>query len=158
MERIIEKPPFRLHSPAFAYGERIPREYTCDGRDVNPPLTIENVPEDAEALVLIVDDPDAPGGTWIHWRVWNVAPTTTLIKEDSVPVNAIVGKNSFGHMAYGGPCPPSGEHGYIFHLYALRTPLHLPTEATELMLRNAMLGNTIAEADLVGYYRRMLTA
>lgn len=85
MERIAEKPPFRLHSPAFAYGEQIPREYTCDGRNVNPPLSIEHVPEDAEALALIVEDPDAPGGAWIHWRVWNIAPTTTLIKEASIP-------------------------------------------------------------------------
>lgn len=158
MERIIEKPPFRLHSPAFVYGGQIPREYTCDGRNVNPPLSIEYVPEDAEALVLIVDDPDAPGGAWIHWRVWNIAPTTTLIKENSVPAYAVVGKNSFGKYAYGGPCPPTGEHGYVFHLYALRTPLHVPIEATDLMLRNAMLGNTIAETDLIGYYRRVLMA
>lgn len=158
MERIIEKPPFRLHSPAFGYGEQIPREYTCDGRDINPPLSIENVPEDAEALVLIVEDPDAPGGTWVHWRVWNIAPSTTLIKENSVPEHAIVGKNSFGNLAYGGPCPPNGEHSYVFHIYALHRPLHLPVEATDLMLRNALLGNTIAIASLVGYYRRTLTA
>ncbi|TXH06959.1 MAG: YbhB/YbcL family Raf kinase inhibitor-like protein [Candidatus Moraniibacteriota bacterium] len=154
MERIAEKPPFRLHSPAFAYGERIPREYTCDGRDVSPPLSVESVPEDAESLALIVEDPDAPGGTWIHWRLWNIAPTTTLIREGSVPAGAIVGRNSFGQPCYGGPCPPNGEHAYIFRIYALRAPLHLPAEATELMFRNALLGNTIAEADLVGYYRR----
>ncbi len=154
MEHIVEKPPFRLHSPAFAYGERIPREYTCEGRNVNPPLSIENVPEDAEALVLIVDDPDSPGGNWVHWRVWNIAPTTTFIKEDSVPKGAIVGVNSFGQAEYGGPCPHTGEHGYVFRLYALRSPLHLPAQATDLMLRNALIGNVAAEADLVGYYRR----
>lgn len=155
MEHILEKPPFRLHSPAFAYGERIPREYTCEGRNVNPPLTIENVPEDAEALVLIMEDPDSPGGTWIHWRVWNIAPTTTLIKENSVPKGAVQGLNTFGHANYGGPCPHQGEHGYVFRIYALRHALHLPTEASDLMLRNALVGNVVAEADLVGYYRRV---
>ena len=154
MERVLEKPPFRVHSPAFAYGEQIPREYTCEGRDVNPPLTIENVPEDAESLALIVEDPDSPGGHWIHWRVWNIHPRTTYIKENSLPQDAIQGINSFGQAAYGGPCPHQGEHTYIFHLYALRHALHLPVEATDLMLRNALLGNVIAEATLVGYYRR----
>lgn len=154
MEYIVEKPPFRLHSPAFAYGGQIPREYTCEGRNINPPLSIENVPEDAEDLVLIVDDPDSPGGNWVHWRVWNIAPTTTYIREDAVPKGAVVGVNSFGETRYGGPCPHAGEHGYVFRLYAARNRLQLPVEASDLMLRNALIGNTIAEADLVGYYRR----
>lgn len=149
-----EQPPFRLHSPAFAYGGAIPREYTCDGRDVNPPLSIENVPEDAETLVLIMEDPDAPGGMWIHWRLWNIDPRMTFIKENTVPKGAVVGLNSFGTARYGGPCPRSGEHGYVFRLYALRHTLTLPNEATELMLRNALLGNVVAETDLVGYYSR----
>lgn len=149
-----EQAPFRLHSPAFAYGGVIPHEYTCDGRDVNPPLSIENIPEDAEALVLIMEDPDAPGGLWIHWRLWNIDPRTTFIKENTVPKGAVVGRNSFGDAKYGGPCPRSGEHGYVFRLYALRHALSLPNEATELMLRNALLGNVIAEADLIGYYSR----
>ncbi len=154
MERIVEKPPFRLHSPAFAYGEMIPARYTCDGKNVNPPLHIENVPEDAESLALILEDPDSPGGLWIHWRLWNIAPATTVIHEDSVPKEAMQGINSFGHAAYGGPCPRHGEHSYVFRIYALRHALHLPAEATDLMLRNALLGNVIVEADLIGYYHR----
>lgn len=154
MIRLSEKSPFRLHSPAFAYGEMIPREYTCDGRNVNPPLTIENVPRYTESLVLILEDPDSPGGMWIHWRLWNIAPTTTIIKEDSVPKGAIVGVNTFGEANYGGPCPHKGEHSYVFRLYALKAPLHIPIEASDLMLRNALIGNTLAEADLVGYYHR----
>lgn len=154
MIHLVEKSPFRLHSPAFAYGALIPREYTCDGRNVNPPLTIENVPRYTESLALIVEDPDSPGGVWIHWRVWNIDPKTTLIKENSVPKGAIQGLNSFGQSGYGGPCPHSGEHSYVFRIYALKTPLHIPAEASELMFRNALIGNTLGEADLVGYYHR----
>lgn len=154
MIHLVEKLPFRLHSPAFAYGALIPREHTCDGRNVNPPLTIENVPRYTESLALIMEDPDSPGGNWVHWRVWNIAPTTTCIKENSVPKGAIQGLNTFGQSGYGGPCPHSGEHGYVFRIYALKTPLHIPAEASELMFRNALIGNTLGEADLVGYYRR----
>ena len=156
MERILEQAPFRLHSPAFAYGGLIPREYTCDGRNVNPPLSIENIPEDAETLTLIMEDPDSPALMWIHWRVWNISPTTTLIKENTVPKGAIVGINTFGDAKYGGPCPRQGEHAYVFRLYALRHTLGLPIEATDLMLRNALLGNVVAEADLIGYYGRIV--
>lgn len=151
---LVEKSPFRLHSPAFAYGGLIPREYTCDGRDVNPPLAIENIPRYAESLVLIVEDPDSPGGTWMHWRLWNIDPKTSLIAEDSVPKGAVQGLNTFGHARYGGPCPRSGEHSYVFRLYALQHVLDIPIEASDLMLRNALIGNTIGEADLVGYYHR----
>lgn len=155
MEHLItEQPAFRLHSPAFAYGGVIPREYTCDGRNVNPPLSIENTPEDAEVLALIMEDPDSPGGTWIHWQLWNIDPHTTLIKENTVPKGAVVGLNTFGETKYGGPCPRQGEHGYVFRLYALHRPLTIPVVATNLMLRNALLGNVIAETDLVGYYSR----
>lgn len=149
-----EQPPFRLHSPAFAYGGVIPREYTCDGRNVNPPLSIEHAPEEAAALAIMMEDPDSPGGNWIHWWVWNIDPRTTAIKENAVPKGAVVGINSFGDAKYGGPCPRAGEHGYVFRLYALRHALTLPAEATDLMLRNALLGNLIAETDLVGYYSR----
>jgi len=154
MRQILETPPFRLHSPAFAYGTLIPREYTCDGKNVNPPLSIEQIPTEAEVLALIMEDTDSPGGTWIHWRVWNISPKTKRIKENSVPKGALIGMNSFDEAKYGGPCPRRGEHGYIFRLYALRHALTLPAEATDLMLRNALLGNIIAETDLVGYYSR----
>lgn len=153
-ERTLEQLPFRLHSPAFAYGTMIPSKYTDDGLNVNPPLSIVNVPEDAVALALLMEDPDAPGGVWVHWRLWDINPRTTLIKERSTPKGAVVGINSFGEAKYGGPAPSEGEHAYTFHLYALRRPLQLPKDATDLMFRNALLGNLITETDLVGYYSR----
>jgi Raf kinase inhibitor-like YbhB/YbcL family protein len=154
MMRLTEKPPFRLHSPAFAYGEMIPARYTCDGENISPPLSIENIPRYTESLTLIVEDPDSPGGLWIHWRLWNIPPATTFLNENAIPSGAVQGINSFGQAAYGGPCPHQGEHSYVFRIYALRQALHLPVEATDLMLRNALLGNVIAEADLVGCYHR----
>ncbi|MFZ1627261.1 MAG: YbhB/YbcL family Raf kinase inhibitor-like protein, partial [Candidatus Moraniibacteriota bacterium] len=102
----------------------------------------------------LMEDPDSPGGMWIHWRLWNIDPKTTAIKEASVPTGAIQGVNTFGRAEYGGPCPHRGEHIYIFRIYALKGLLHIPPEASDLMFRNALIGNTIAEADLVGYYRR----
>ena len=151
---LVEKSPFRLRSPAFAYGSLIPREYTCDGRNVNPPLSIENIPRYTESLALIMEDPDSPGGAWIHWRVWNINPKTTAIKENSVPKGALQGVNTFGDQKYSGPCPRSGEHSYVFRLYALQHAIEIPTEASDLMLRNALIGNVLGEADLVGYYHR----
>lgn len=150
----IEQLPFRLHSPAFAYGGMIPARHTCDGPNVNPPLSIANVPEDAAALALIMENADLSGGTWTYWKLWNIDPHTTFIKENILPKGAVAGINSFGQPEYGGPCPGAGEHGYVFRLYALRQLLHLPIEATDLMFRNALLGNVVAEADLVGYCSR----
>ena len=98
----------KLTSPAFKPGEKIPARYTCDGLDQSPPLAISEVPDNAESLVLIVDDPDAPAGVWTHWTVWNIDPHAVVIEENTAPVGAVEGITSFGKSGYGGPCPPAG--------------------------------------------------
>ncbi|HEY6007196.1 MAG TPA: YbhB/YbcL family Raf kinase inhibitor-like protein, partial [Geobacteraceae bacterium] len=103
-----------VSSPAFAHGSSIPTVHTCDGRDASPPLDIGGVPEEAKSLVLIMDDPDAPVGTWVHWVVWNIPPGTGEIWESSLPPGSVEGRNSWKRNGYGGPCPPSGSHRYFF--------------------------------------------
>lgn len=144
----------KITSPAFKQREYIPSKYTCDGKDVNPPLTIENIPSGTKSLALIVDDPDAPRRTWVHWVVWNVDPGTREIKEQSIPAGAIQGMNDFGNRDYGGPCPPSGTHRYFFKLYALDTALTLGPDSTKAALEVAMKGHILAEAELIGLYER----
>jgi hypothetical protein len=129
----------------------IPRKYTCDGQDVNPALTIENIPEQAKSLVLIVDDPDAPMGTWDHWLVWNIPPKKT-IGEHSVP--GAEGLNSFGKHSYGGPCPPSGTHRYFFKVYALDTLLNIASNSTKKDMEKAMKEHVLTKGELVGLYSR----
>ncbi|RMD67029.1 YbhB/YbcL family Raf kinase inhibitor-like protein [Candidatus Pacearchaeota archaeon] len=146
-----------ISSPAFAHNSPIPSKYTCDGQDINPPLTFANVPSSAKELVLIVDDPDAPAGVWTHWVVYNIPPQTAGIDENSIPANAVQGTNSWGKSAYGGPCPPSGTHRYFFKLYALNSPLQLSPGASKTELENAMQGKVIASAELVGTYTRQTT-
>jgi Raf kinase inhibitor-like YbhB/YbcL family protein len=144
----------KLSSLAFKHKSSIPAKYTCDGADVNPPLGIENVPAVAKTLALIVDDPDAPGGIWVHWVVWNIGPDTRTIEERSVPAGASEGVNDFRKPAYGGPCPPSGTHRYFFKLYALDTSLALAKNASKRDLEQAMKGHIVAQAELIGLYRR----
>ncbi len=143
-----------LSSPAFAGNGAIPALYTCDGRDVNPPLRIENVPDGARSLALIVDDPDAPAGMWVHWVVWNIDPTIRDIGENSVPTGAVQGKNDWRRNSYGGPCPPSGAHRYFFKLYALDTTFSLGTGTTKTDLEKTMAGHVLAHAQLIGIYQR----
>lgn len=140
----------KLYSPAFADNETIPDQYTCNGANVNPPLKVENVPEHAKSLALIVDDPDAPSGTWTHWMVWNITPRITEIAENSVPREAIVGKNDFYHNSYGGPCPPSGNHRYVFTLYALDAVLELAGHGAREELESAMRPHIIEQTRLIG--------
>ena len=106
----------KLTSPAFANNQMIPQKYSCKGEDINPPLKIEGVPKNTKSLLLIVDDPDAPVGNWNHWIVWNIPPETSVIGENSVPQNAVLGMNDFRKLDYGGPCPPSGTHRYFFKI------------------------------------------
>ncbi len=141
-----------LASPAFGDGGGIPAKYTCDGADVNPPLRISGVPSAAKSVALIVDDPDAPAGTWVHWVVWNIRPETSEIPENSVP--GLEGKNDFRRTGWGGPCPPSGTHRYFFKLYALDTALTLGPSSAKADLVAAMRGHVLAQAQLVGTYRR----
>jgi Raf kinase inhibitor-like YbhB/YbcL family protein len=144
----------KIVSSGFTHNGSIPVKYTCDGKDVNPPLKIENVPAGVKSLALIVDDPDAPVGTWVHWVVWNIDPKTDEIKEDSVPKGALQGINDFRKHDYGGPCPPSGTHRYFFKLYALDTLLNLSPNASKADLEKAMKGHIISQAEIVGLYKR----
>jgi len=141
----------KIHSPAFTHEGNIPSDYTCDGADKIPPLEISDIPADAKSLVLIMDDPVAPVGTWDHWIVWNIAPTIKII--DRQP-NGVRGKNSWGRTGYGGPCPPSGVHRYFFKLYALDTMLDLPEGSGKSTLLGEMKGHVLAEATLMGKYQR----
>jgi len=144
----------QLTSPAFPHNGMIPSRFTCDGVDVNPPLAIRDVPGSSRALALIVDDPDAPAGTWVHWVVWNIAPDTREIGEDSVPAGAVQGTNDFRKPRYGGPCPPSGTHRYFFKLYALDQTLSVPSGAAKAQVEEAMRGHVVGQAELIGRYRR----
>ena len=142
----------QITSPAFEYNERIPEKFTCDGDNFNPTLEIEDVPEDAQSLVLIVDDPDAPMGTWVHWVVFNIPPETGFIAENSVP--GTLGINDFKKLDYGGPCPPSGTHRYFFRVYALDIKLNLAEGATKSDVERHMKGHVLDEAELMGTYSR----
>ena len=143
-----------ITSSAFQQNDSIPRAYTCDAGNTNPPLLIENVPQGAKSLALIVDDPDAPGGTWVHWLIWNIDPSTKEIAGHSVPLRATEGTTSFGKPGYGGPCPPSGTHRYFFKLYALDTMLNLFPETDKAAFESAIKGHVLDSAELIGLYRR----
>lgn len=141
-----------IASPAFVHNQSIPARFTCQGDDINPPLRIEDVPDQAESLVLIVDDPDAPGRTWDHWIVYNIPADTRQIGEDSVPGEQ--GTNSWGRQDYGGPCPPSGEHRYFFKLSALDTRLDCPPGVSKQELIEAMEGHLLGSCELIGLYKK----
>ena len=141
----------QLTSPAFENNTSIPRKYTCQGQDVNPPLTASAIPPATKSLTLIIDDPDAPVGTWIHWVVFNIAPDAS-IAENSIP--GTQGYNSFKRNDYGGPCPPSGTHRYFHKLYALDTVLNLAEGSSKKQIEEAMQGHILAEATLVGLYKK----
>jgi Raf kinase inhibitor-like YbhB/YbcL family protein len=144
-----------LTSPNFNHGEPIPRKFTCEGFDVNSELAISNVPAEAKSLVLIVDDPDAPNGTWTHWTVWNIDPETTMIKDESVPPRATEGMTSKGNTGFHGPCPPPGKpHRYFFKLFALDAVLELKEGASRGELEAEIAAHKIAEAELMGTYER----
>ena len=144
----------QISSSAFAQNGSIPAKYTCDGLDVSPPLTIESVPPEAKSLALIVDDPDAPAGTWVHWVVWNIEPFAKEIKEGSLPAGAQEGMSDFGKRGYGGPCPPSGTHRYFFKLYALDITLNLGPNTTKALLEQAIKRHIVAQSELIGRYKR----
>jgi Raf kinase inhibitor-like YbhB/YbcL family protein len=141
-----------VKSSAFENKKRIPTKYTCDGDDVNPPLTIKGASKETKSLVLIIDDPDATIGMWNHWLVWNIPPTHK-IKENSIP--GTQGVNTAGKRAYGGPCPPSGTHRYFFKVYALDIKLNLNPNSRKEDLEKAMQGHILAEGELLGLYRRI---
>ena len=148
-----------LKSSAFEAGGMIPKKYTCDGPDASPPLNWSDVPAKAKSLALIVDDPDAPMGTWVHWVAWNIPPDARSLdegvpKKDSLPNGMKQGTTDFRSIGYGGPCPPSGTHRYFFKLYALDTGLNLPPSTTKKDLERAMQGHLLQQVELMGKYAR----
>ncbi len=146
---------FELTSSAFAQGKGIPVKYTCDGQDISPPLQWSEPPEGTQSFALIVDDPDAPVGTWVHWVLFNIpAEIRDLPEQTSPPADSRDGQNSWGRTGYGGPCPPGGTHRYFFKLYALDTRLNLATGASKEELLQAMEGHVLAQAEVMGTYTR----
>ncbi len=141
----------KIFSSAFESNGTIPRKYTCNGQNINPPLEFEGIPEEADSLVLIMDDPDAPMKTFTHWIVWNIEPIAK-IEEDSIP--GVEGINDFRKIGYGGPCPPSGTHRYFFRVYALDRQLELKAGANRKELESEMIGHIIAEGELMGKYSK----
>jgi hypothetical protein len=135
----------------FPNNGRIPDKYTCKGEDVNPEIIIEGIPVEAKSLALIVDDPDAPMGTWDHWIVWNIKPLSK-IAENSVP--GVEGVNSAGQKKWHGPCPPSGTHRYFFKVFALDCMLNISNSSRKVDLEKAMKGHIIAKGELVGLYSK----
>ncbi len=141
-----------ISSPAFDEGETIPNKYSRDGGDKSPPLQIEGVPDKAKSLVLIMDDPDAPSGTFTHWLLFNVSPRTKEIHEDAPPVMATQGRNDYGEIGYSGPQPPSGEHRYFFRLFAIDTVLSLSRGVKRAEVEDAIADHVIDEAETMGRY------
>lgn len=150
----FKKAGLKISSPAFENNGYIPSKYTCDGMNINPPFLIENVPASSKSLALIVDDPDAPTGIWVHWVLWNINPETKEIKENDIPSGAKQGLNDFRKSNYGGPCPPSGTHRYFFKLYALDTILNIGQNSTKADLEKAMKGHIVEQARIIGLYKR----
>ena len=145
----------KLTSSAFENNQYIPFKYACDGANINPPLSIAGVPEGTESLVLIVDDPDAPSGDWVHWTIFNIPPNAKEIKEGGgAPAGSIESKTNFRNTGYGGPCPPSGIHHYQFKLYALDSVLNLDASADKKDIEKSMTGRILAQDLLVGLYER----
>ena len=148
-----------ITSGAFTEGHTIPSAYTCEGHDISPPLAWHDPPAGTESFALISDDPDAPGKTWVHWVVYNLPATARQLPEafstsKEQADGTRQGLTDFGRIGYGGPCPPIGTHRYVFTLYALDTALHLPAGSTKSQVEAAMQGHILANAQLMGTYRR----
>lgn len=147
---------------AFPQSGKIPSVYTCEGADVNPPLKLEDLSEKAVSIAIIVDDPDAPIGTFVHWVAWNIPPVKEIpeglpkVEKASFPLNIVQGRNDFGKIGYNGPCPPKGHgvHHYHFKIYVLDTKLDLKPGARKRDLEKAMKGHIIQQGELVGTYER----
>jgi Raf kinase inhibitor-like YbhB/YbcL family protein len=161
---ILQQPPsakqMQLSSTAFENGKPIPADYTCDGKNISPPLAWSGAPANAKSFALIVDDPDAPGKVWTHWVVFDLPADTSQLAEDTaksphITGNAKQGSNDFGHLGYGGPCPPPGRpHRYFFKLYALDIPVGLKPGASKKEVEAAMANHILAQGQLIGTYQR----
>lgn len=141
----------KMTSPDFKNNEMIPKKFTCDGENVSPGLVIEGIPGQAKSLALIVDDPDAPMGTWVHWVVYDMPPASR-IGQNSAPGKQ--GTNDFGKRNYGGPCPPSGTHRYFFKIFALDAMLNVKEGLSKKELEHSLQGHIVEKAELVGLYKR----
>jgi len=157
--REVMKMAIKITSTSFEEEGMIPAKYTCDGIDISPPLEWSNVPERAESLALICDDPDAPMGDWVHWVIFDMPATANGLPEN-MPADKVLdngarhGLNDFRKFGYGGPCPPSGTHRYFFKIFALDRQLELPSGSTKGDLLKAMKGHILSEGQLMGKYRR----
>jgi Raf kinase inhibitor-like YbhB/YbcL family protein len=149
-------PGIELTSSAFEAGGRIPANYTCSGKDVSPPLVWADVPAGTKSLALLVEDPDAPGGTYTHWTVYEISPAVRKFAQGKAPSGSTQGENSFGDDRYGGPCPPKGDqpHHYVFDLYALRADLGLQPGAQADDVRGAIKKQAVARGQLIGTFKR----
>lgn len=151
---------FALESPEWKMGDNIPRQFTCDGQDVSPPLRWDAPPAGTESLSLILEDPDAPGGTFTHWVLYDLPPSARELPEEvpqrsDLPGGARQGRNSFGKIGYGGPCPPPGRaHRYYFRIYALDRKIGLGAGASHAELDQAMRGHILAQTQYMGRYKR----
>ena len=154
-EFIIQKTNMIISIPSFSKDNEIPSQFTCDGSDINPEIIIQDVPKSAKSLVLIMDDPDATRGTFVHWIMWNISPDTRKIESNSAPQSAIQGLNGAKKFGYIGPCPPSGTHRYFFKLYALNKRLELDLNTDAAGLIKAMEGNILSQAQTIGLYKRI---
>lgn len=141
-----------ISSPVFDNEGMIPPRYTCDGDNINPPLVVDGIPEGTESLAIIMEDPDAPKGTFDHWLSWNIPPSAGIPEHSNPGIN---GHNSAGKTGYHGPCPPNGSHRYYFYVFALDTSLDLPADASKQQLKSAMEGHILAESELMGRYERV---
>ncbi len=146
----------KITSPEFQEGDMIPRKFTVDGANINPEINIENIPSSAQSIVVIIDDPDAPSGTWTHWVVFNIPVSGSSLKihENSAPRGAILGINDFKQTKYGGPSPPRGKHRYFFKAYALDSKLDLGEGAFLETVRHEMQNHVLAFGELMGVYER----
>lgn len=144
----------KITSPAFLENQQIPSTYSCDGDNINPPLETSNVPKNTKSLTIIMDDPDAPSGTFTHWLIWNISPETKEISEGDWPDGAEQGLNDGGELGYMGPCPPKGTHHYHFKLYALNKKLDVSPNITKEELEKEIESALIEKSELVGTYSR----
>lgn len=153
------KAELKVISAAFKEGEPIPRQYTCHGINVSPPLEWSGVPKTAKTIAIIADDPDAPSGGWVHWVLYNLPSENigfveNLPATENLKAGGFQGKNDFGKIGYGGPCPPSGTHRYIFKVFAVDTELALPAGAARAEVEQAMQGHILSQGQLMGTYGR----
>jgi Raf kinase inhibitor-like YbhB/YbcL family protein len=144
----------KLTSNTFENMKNIPAQYGCHGNNINPPFSISDIPDGTKSLALVVDDPDAPNGDFVHWLVWNIPATTSMIESGILPENSVQGLNDAKHNNYYGPCPPSGLHRYYFKLFALDILLDLKKNSRKADLINAMDGHILGQTELVGIYSK----